>query len=814
MRKSIAATIALALILISIISAGTCTTSPMAASAAWQSQTEVLEKPNKPIPPEQKNSLLYKDSDYGFSINYPAANWTATVTLENIGTPKHVIKRRLTLLGPQEVQINIDVWDGMSDFDLMGWFNQYQRPLLSEERLSSSKPNAQVEGVPAVFTIEPAGLYAPARLATVFLWNDRVFRVEYWAFDDGAAQVVYHKVLNSFKLADGPEIDDTTDLPSTDLKVSTFLPTRIGVDSCCGYNASGNPYPCGCGGGGGCGNCTWWAWYKRSAIGDALPSHSWGNAQEWDTRASSEGWTVVEGPPQEGAIIVLEPGEQGVDATYGHVAYVEEKISDSQCRVSDMWYQDGSGNCGCEGVCCRVCTWYQYHTNGSQVHFIYPSGGTCSEPTLNSPNDHYVHTSSDRTITFDWSAPADCTPDGYTFRVKTVTNMDSGGTTIFDEGQGGTQVTKQFGSEWDNTDLYWSVRACKPCTPFNPGQWATSRHFRIEPGSEPPPPDDAVDVYMLVDLSGSFVDDLPVFQDQAPDMISDLRASYPNSRFGLAKFEDYPIDPFGSAGDGDKAYERLVDLTFDTDTVLNTISTLFTRSGVDWPQSQLPALYQAATGAGQDLSTQGYPGASIPFGQRANFRDGATKIFVLWTDAPFHQPGDAGDIPYPGPSFEETRDAILALDPPMVIGISSGGGGLSDLEEMAAATGALAPPGGADCDGDGSVDIAAGEPLVCAIAGAGTGIGDAITGLVRAATGEGVAQPVGGVIYPSDRFRLLAPWVGLAVLSCSILASGIVAIRKRRDQVRSRLRQKRGCGVTIGEENSAGENGAEHCPSR
>lgn len=251
----------------------------------------------------------------------------------------------------------------------------------------------------------------------------------------------------------------------------------------------------------------------------------------------------------------------------------------------------------------------------------------------------------------------------------------------------------------------------------------------------PPPAAGALDVFLLVDLSGSFWDDLPVFKAQAPDIISSLRASNPDSRFGLAKFEDYPIPPFGSAAAGDKAYERLVDLTFDTDLVLDTISGLFTRFGDDAPQSQLPALYQAATGAGQDLSGVGFPGASIPPGQQANFRDGATKLFLLWTDAPFHQPGDPGAIPYPGPSFSETVDAILALDPPKVIGISSGPFGIPDLEEIAEATGGVAPADGVDCDGDGTVDILEGEPLVCGIAPSGEGIGEAITALVEAAAG-------------------------------------------------------------------------------
>lgn len=244
----------------------------------------------------------------------------------------------------------------------------------------------------------------------------------------------------------------------------------------------------------------------------------------------------------------------------------------------------------------------------------------------------------------------------------------------------------------------------------------------------------AIDIFLLVDLSGSFADDLPVFKAQAPSIISTLKASNPNTRFGLGSFEDYSISPFGSAASGDVAYRRNIDLTFDTAAVEAVINGLFTRNGVDLPQSQLPALFQAASGEGQDLSAVGFPGASIPPGQQANFRDGATKLFLLWTDASFHLPGDPGASPYPGPSFAEMVDAILALDPPKVIGISSGGGGLDDLQAIAVATGAVAPPGGVDCDGDGIVDLLEGEPLVCTIASSGAGISEAIIAIVEAAT--------------------------------------------------------------------------------
>lgn len=249
-----------------------------------------------------------------------------------------------------------------------------------------------------------------------------------------------------------------------------------------------------------------------------------------------------------------------------------------------------------------------------------------------------------------------------------------------------------------------------------------------------------VDLFFLVDLSQSFADDLPVFQAQAPGIIDSIKAANPNVRFGLARFEDYPIPPFGSAAHGDVAYERLIDLTFVTEAVKTLIAGLTTRSGADEPQCQLTALYQAASGAGQDLGP-GYPGASIPANQQANFRDGATKLFLMWTDASFHQPDDPGDIPYPGPTFVETVAAIEALDPPMVLGISvEPHAGLDDLKNMAFATGAIAPEGGVDCDGDGVVDILEGQPLVCLISEFGAGIGATIVNIVSAAVEA--ARPV------------------------------------------------------------------------
>jgi hypothetical protein len=177
-------------------------------------------------------------------------------------------------------------------------------------------------------------------------------------------------------------------------------------------------------------------------------------------------------------------------------------------------------------------------------------------------------------------------------------------------------------------------------------------------------------------------------------------------------------------------------------------------------------MYQSATGAGQDLSMYGYPNASIPSGQKASFRRDVSKLILLWTDAPFHRPGDSGAIPYPGQSFSQTAAAILqagidvftydlsgssistvTTDNPeengpraKVLGVSSGTAAIPDLSLIARMTGSFAGEGGVDCNADGVIDIAPGGPLVCSISATGEGIGEAIVALVEAASGPTIVD--------------------------------------------------------------------------
>ena len=155
-----------------------------------------------------------------------------------------------------------------------------------------------------------------------------------------------------------------------------------------------------------------------------------------------------------------------------------------------------------------------------------------------------------------------------------------------------------------------------------------------------------LDFLLIVDLSGSYWNDLPVIRGLAPDLFDDIVASGSDVQFGLASFVDYPFIPWGYAPSGDYAYQVEQHFTTDKDTWTGAVDDMVTRNGYDTPESQYEALYQAATGAGRLLGQPGNLGdiAPDPLGWRA----GATNVIAITTDAPFHQAGDGPFTIFPG----------------------------------------------------------------------------------------------------------------------------------------------------------------------
>ena len=56
-----------------------------------------------------------------------------------------------------------------------------------------------------------------------------------------------------------------------------------------------------------------------------------------------------------------------------------------------------------------------------------------------------------------------------------------------------------------------------------------------------------LDLFLMVDNTGSYWDDLPVITAKAPDIFDGIRAGIPDSLFGLGTFKDFPFStPYSS----------------------------------------------------------------------------------------------------------------------------------------------------------------------------------------------------------------------------------------------------------------------------
>lgn len=90
--------------------------------------------------------------------------------------------------------------------------------------------------------------------------------------------------------------------------------------------------------------------------------------------------------------------------------------------------------------------------------------GCLGAPVLLMPDGAIV--AKDMAINLLWSPPNDCQPDGYTFRINTSNDPEEK-PWIIDTGVGDTIYTYTFAPGI----YHLHVRACKSCTPYDPGAW-------------------------------------------------------------------------------------------------------------------------------------------------------------------------------------------------------------------------------------------------------------------------------------------------------------------------------------------------------
>lgn len=243
-----------------------------------------------------------------------------------------------------------------------------------------------------------------------------------------------------------------------------------------------------------------------------------------------------------------------------------------------------------------------------------------------------------------------------------------------------------------------------------------------------------LDLFFLLDTSDSMKRAIDALAYSVADIVRALATSGLDVRFGLGEYRGYPDQAVPREPEPTYVYRRLVQLSYPTDALRAAIAALEAEGGGVF-DSHLGALYQAATGAGQDLHPVGTPlGHDVPPGLQAEFRGGGLRLILNVTDEAFGRESAAntGDrvyglrAPPDIPSFEEVIGALearsivqiglaIATDATDMDPSAEGRTALKDLMRVAAGTGGRAPDGGVDCDGDGVTDLAPGEPLVCAL---------------------------------------------------------------------------------------------------
>lgn len=293
-----------------------------------------------------------------------------------------------------------------------------------------------------------------------------------------------------------------------------------------------------------------------------------------------------------------------------------------------------------------------------------------------------------------------------------------------------------------------SLQPSKTAVKLKPGK-SKEVAYTFELPANPTP----LDVFFLVDTTSSMESSIAGLRHGMQSIVDELAKSKIDVQFGVGEVKDYPVPGFGDPSTGDFPYKLRRAIGPADDSLAEALEQLEASGGGrgDYEESQLTGLYQAVTGEGEPGCAAAAPGdlqGCVPEGQGAKFRDDALPVIVNITDYGFHD-----EPSHPSPSFtqvaEEMRLQRVKQVGLAVFGTQGWERATADLQAMAEATDTITPAGGVDCDGNGSTDIAQGDPLVCQLGDMdGSGVLNIAPAII--ATVKAVAEEVTVELVTSD----------------------------------------------------------------
>jgi hypothetical protein len=156
------------------------------------------------------------------------------------------------------------------------------------------------------------------------------------------------------------------------------------------------------------------------------------------------------------------------------------------------------------------------------------------------------------------------------------------------------------------------------------------------------------DVLFLIDTTGSMGGTISGLRTFLSSIVTDVRSAIPDTAFGVARFDDMPTSPYGSTTT-DVPFGLIQRVTTNMTDITSGVTGLTLHSGADGPESQIEAMFQAATGDG--FRSPGGTAWTAPFDPAAGFdasrghgmiggagyRMDALPIVIVATDITFHR---------------------------------------------------------------------------------------------------------------------------------------------------------------------------------